>query len=156
MIALEINVDTHGPLFDGVAREEVHRYVNHVTEVLGNEAVERIRAYLPTQYMYLGHNGGDPVHNPVPGNAGYLQASVHMNRMSDEMVIVNDDPVTYGAWIEGVDIMNSIFWRGRVRRGLSPRFPGYHAFRIIGQQLQADSLAIAERELHPYVILMNT
>lgn len=155
MISIEVSLDFSGPVFDGLAHEEVTRYAEHLTGHLGEIAVDRIRAYLPTQYMYLGHNGGDPIHNPVPANAGFLAAMVHTDRMAPDLVVVNDDPVTYGAWIEGVDPKNMWFWKGRVRRGLSPRFPGYHAFRMVAQQLEADSLAIAERDLQPYIDLMN-
>ena len=154
MITFDISVDASGPVFDGMAVEEVHRYRDDLIETLGNEAVGRIRAYLPTQYMYLGHNGGDPVHNPIPPNAGALQASVHSDRESPSTMVVTD-AVTYGAWIEGVDIMNLVYWKGRVRRGLSPRFPGYHTFRIITQELNVEAEAIAERVLVPYIDLMN-
>jgi hypothetical protein len=152
---LEINVDISGAIWRGTAKDDAHRYSLHVGDVLGETGRNHVRTYLPTQYMYLGHNGGDPVHNPVPGNAGWQISNIYTSRIADDMWIIKD-PVAYGAWIEGTDARNAIMWRGRVRRGLSPRFPGYHTFRIIGQQLQRESLAIAERELPPYLRLMNT
>lgn len=154
---MDFSFDIHadGPVFDGRAKEEAHLYGEHLVDRLSQTAVNRIKIYLPAQYMYLGHNGGDPIHNPVPPNAGFLQASIHTDRVSDDIAIVTDDPVTYGAWIEGIDAMNLVPWRGRVRRGLSPRFPGYHTFRIIAQQLDAQCEGIALSMLPPYIDLMN-
>lgn len=152
---LEISVDASGAVFDGRAIEEMYRYTQQVEERIGEEGVTRIRAYLPTQYMYLGHHGGDPVHNPIPVNAGMLQAAIHSERQTPEQVIVTDTPVTYGDWIEGVSALNLVIWRGRLRRGLSGRFPGYHTFRIITQILDAEAGNIAEGELPPYLAMIN-
>lgn len=155
-MSFDVKIDLSGPVADGLAPGIMYRYARHVETVLGDRAVTDIRAYLPTQYMYLGHNGGDPFHNPVPGNAGALQASIHSERARPEEVLVTDDPATYGAWIEGVDALNAVHWPGRVRRGLSPRFPGYHAFRKIAQQLRAEAPSIAEGELPPFILEMNS
>jgi hypothetical protein len=152
---MDLNIDVSGPVFTGAAKAEAHRYVSAVRDHIADRAVRDIRAYLPTQYMYLGHNGGDSFHNPVPANAGFLAASVHSDVVSDEVALVNDDPVTYGAWIEGVDVLNAVMWPGRVRRGLSPRFPGYHAFRLTAQVLQGKAVALAQEVLPPYLQAMN-
>jgi hypothetical protein len=149
------SVSESGPLFDGSAPGIIHRYSEHLAGVIGDRAVTDIRAYLPTQYMYLGHHGGDPKHNPVPSSAGALAASVQAERQTPESVLVRGDRVTYGAWIEGVDALNNVVWAGRVRRGLSPRFPGYHTFRIIAQELNGQAVMIAEDELPPYIGELN-
>lgn len=152
---IRIDFDTSGPLFDGSAVGVIHRYGEHVAEVLGDEGVTRIRAYLPTQYMYLGHNGGDPQHNPVPPDAGALAASVQAERQAPERMVIYGDRVTYGAWIEGTSDLNSVVWPGRIRRGLGGRFPGYHTFRKISQEIDVDATDIATRELPPYIGELN-
>lgn len=154
---MKITFDTSvsGPLFDGTAPAIIKRYTEKVGAVIGDKAVSDIRAYLPTQYMYLGHSGGDPRHNPIPGNAGALQASIVAERASSERVMVYGDRVTYGAWIEGVSDLNAVIWPGRLRRGLPGRFPGYHTFRIIAQELNKEASDIAYREMPPYLAELN-
>lgn len=152
-ISIDGSVDATGPVFDGMAEAEVERYARHLEEVLGDLGVSMIRAYLPTQYMYLGHHGGTPETNPVPDNAGYLAASVHAIDISDAVMIV-DDPVIYGPWIEGVSNGNLIIWPHR-RNPPPRRFPGYHTFRKISESLDAMATPIAFRELPPYLAAMN-
>lgn len=148
-------VSYSGPLFDGRAGPIIHRYAEHLAGVISDRAVTDIRAYLPTQYMYLGHHGGDIRHNPVPPNAGALAASVIAERQSGERYLIRGDRVTYGAWIEGNSVLNSVVWPGRIRRGLSPRFPGYHTFRIIADELNVEVPGIAEVEILPYLGELN-
>jgi hypothetical protein len=152
---IDLTVDAHGVVFDGMAGAIVHDYAMHTENVIADRGVTEIRAYLPTQYMYLGHHGGDPVNNPVPANAGYLASRVHTERQTDNEVLITDTPVTYGPWIEGDSPLNSVVWPGRMRRGLSGRFPGYHAFRTIAQVLDGQALGIAEGELPPYIEALN-
>ena len=152
---ISFQIDMSGPLFDGRASGIIHRYSEHLASVISDRAVTDIRAYLPTQYMYLGHSGGDPQHNPVPANAGALAASILAERQTPERVLVRGDLVTYGAWIEGIDALNQVIWPGRLRRGLSGRFPGYHTFRIITQELNNEALSIAELEIVPYLGELN-
>jgi hypothetical protein len=144
---LSFDVELSGALFDGRAQNIIHRYVEDLSAVLGDQAATRVRAYLPTQYMYLGHHGGDPRDNPIPGNAGALAASVYPDRQTSEWVQVRGDRVSYGAWIEGDSSLNAVVWPGRMRRGLPGRFSGYHTFAIIAQELNAEAELIAEIEL---------
>lgn len=114
--------------------------------------------YLPTQYMYLGHNGGDPVHNPIPADAGYLVSTIHSRRETADSVLVLDGgypQVIYGPWIEGIAPGNFYIWPGRIRRGLSPRFPGYHAFQKVAFDVQAVAADLAEEKLPPYLAALN-
>ena len=150
-----IDVELHGSIPAGIVPEIIHRYKLHLEGVLGDTGVDLIRAYLPTQYMYLGFNGGDPYYNPVPPNAGALVASIHTDRAAaDHQLIVGDDLV-YGPWIEGVAVGNTFIWPGRIQRGLSARFPGYHTFRKITQVLDAAVSDIAYREIQPYIREIN-
>lgn len=152
-VSIDINVDAVGPLFDGLAEAEMERYARHVEDTLGDMGVSMIRAYLPTQYMYLGHHGGTPEFNPVPPNAGELVAAIHTIDVGDS-VMITDDPVTYGPWIEGIDNLNLVVWPHR-RNPPARRFPGYHTFRKIGESLNAMATPIAIRELPPYIAAMN-
>jgi len=153
-MGIRISVDISGPIARGEAPMIMHRYKVHTEEVIAERGVSMIRAYLPTQYMYLGHNGGDPIHNPIPPNAGALAASI-TDVAFDDMRLIRGDLVSYGAWIEGVDALNMVAWPGRVRRGLSPRFEGYHTFRIITQELRSVAGDIAEAELPRYLDELN-
>jgi hypothetical protein len=124
-----------GPLFDGRAAAEVRLYCRETEEFLAEEAARRIQEFLPTQYKYLGHGGGNPKDNPQPSNAGYYEA--HGARVTDSDVI-------YGPWLEGVSERNQAY-----------RFPGYGAFRRASQQLDMESAVIADRKMAPYVAAMN-
>lgn len=152
---LNINVDASGPVFDGLAEAEVERFARHVENTLGEIGVPMIRNYLETQYMYLGHHGGTPRFNPIPANAGALQAAVHAERQVEDSVTITDDPVVYGPWIEGVDSRNLIIWPHH-RNPPPRRFPGYHTFRKINKSLNAMAVPIAYRELPYYIRIMNS
>lgn len=156
---LEFDVSAHGPVFDGSWEDIIRFYQVHLEDHLGDMAVRRIRAYLPTQYMYMGNNGGDPPDNPVPGDAGFLAAHVLWHRETMESVLVTDGgypQMIYGPWIEGIGPGNLYFGaKGRTQRGLSPRFPGYHAFAKTSNELQLEVVDIAERELPPYLAALN-
>lgn len=154
LMEININVDLSGPVIEGLAGAEVERFARHIEGVLGDIGVTMIRTYLPTQYMYLGHHGGTPRFNPVPPNAGALQASIHAEHQVDD-VLITDDPVTYGAWIEGVDSMNLIVWPHH-RNPPPRRFPGYHAFKKINASLNAMATPVANREIQPYIRYMNS
>src|SRR5487761_114841 len=148
-MSFNVAVDISGPISEGMAQIEIEHYCRHIENVLGDDGVSRIRHFLPTQYMYLGHHGGTPHFNPVPPNAGALQAAIHTEHQVQEGILVTDTPVTYGAWIEGIDEMNLIVWP-HYRNPPPRRFPGYHTFRIITQILNGEAEAIALRELPPY------
>jgi hypothetical protein len=153
-MGIEFNVHESGPFFDGRAEAAIHMYKNHLEDYLGRTAVSRIRAYLPTQYMYLGHNGGTPMFNPVPSDAGRLASSVYEERATEDLVRVTEDPVVYGPWIEGVAEGNAIIWPHR-RNPPPRRFPGYFTFRKISQELDTEVEDIATRELQFYIEEMN-
>jgi hypothetical protein len=149
-----ITVDASGPVFDGRADAIGHMAADHIRDVIADIAVTDVRAYLPTQYMYLGHHGGTPEFNPVPPDAGALAASVYSEIQVDNSALIRGDRVTYGPWIEGVSSLNMIVWRHR-RNPPPRRFPGYHTFRIIAQEINARAGVIAQRELPPFIEEMN-
>lgn len=150
-MGIEFHVDIQGPIARGEALGIMHRYKIHLEQTLAERGQRMIRAYLPTQYMYLGNNGGNPRDNPIPPDAGRLQASVVTDFVADDYYLVKTDEVIVGPWIEGIAVGNTFVWPGRIRRGLSPRFPGYHAFRLATQVLNDVAFEVAERELPHYI-----
>jgi|SRR5579859_1756561 len=154
MSFIKIFVDTHGSIPSGRWKVIIDRYKSQVTSRLGDEAVTRIRAYLATQYMYLGNNGGSPQFNPVPIDAGYYQANVRSYRYSPDLALVTDSNVPYGPWLEGISDANWIIWPHR-RNPPPRRFPGYFAFKKVATQLAVDSEAIAQEELPRYIGELN-
>jgi hypothetical protein len=150
-----IDVTLHGSIPAGVAPAIIHRYKVHLEEKLGDLGVNLVRAYLPTQYMYLGQHGGTPRKNPVPPGAGALVASIHTRRDTTDAQLVVGDDLIYGPWIEGVAIGNTFFYPGRVRAGQSARFPGYHTFRKMTQVLDQATPDIAYTEIQPYIREIN-
>lgn len=153
-MGFEITIDAHGSIFDGRAEAIVSRYAHDLQEKLADTGVSWIRAYLPTQYMYLGHNGGNPKDNPIPANAGYYQSVIH-HVDSGDSVLIHDTPCVYGPWLEGVGSKNPVVWPGRLKRGLSGRFDGYHTFKVISQRLDAAATGIAYEMLPKYVEEIN-
>lgn len=154
MVELNIDVNLSGPIVTGMAEEAVDRFAGHVEDTLGDIGVSMIRAYLPTQYKYLGHHGGTPEFNPWPPNAGYLVSQVHKEIAVSDSVIITDGPVIYGPWIEGIAPGNLIVWPHH-RNPPPRRFSGYHAFRKITESLNAMATPIAYRELPTYIRMMN-
>lgn len=156
---LKIEVDASGPVFDGSWEDIMTMYRLRVETELSNRGVRIIREYLPTQYMYLGHNGGDPVNNPVPPNAGYLVSQIHWEIATANSTIVTDGgypAMIYGPWIEGIGPGNMYFgMKGRMERGISPRFPGYHAFARATTILNIEKVSLAEEFLPPYLAALN-
>ena len=152
---VEFHVDISGPISTGVAEQEMYLYARHIENVVGDIAVTAIQFLLPEQYMYLGHHGGTPATNPVPANAGALEAAIHTSRQPDNAVLVTDDPITYGPWIEGIDSKNLIVWPHH-RNPPPRRFPGYHIFRTVtGILNRGQAGVIARRELPPFLTAMN-
>lgn len=147
---IKIIVTEHGSIFDGRFQAVIALYSRHVEDVIGEEAVNRIRHDLPEQYKYLGHNGGTPKFNPVPPDAGFLESQIETHRERPNLVLVTSGNVIYGPWIEGIAIGNMRVWPHK-RNPPPRRFPGYHTFRLVSQELEMESTEIAERELPPYM-----
>jgi hypothetical protein len=154
-MTIYIDVTLRGSIPAGIVPGIIHRYKVHLEGVLGDMSVNLIRACLPTQYMYLGNNGGDPRHNPIPPNAGALVASIHTRRDTQDSELVVGDDLIYGPWIEGVAVGNTFFYPGRVKRGMGGRFPGYHTFRKMTQIVDSATPDIAYTEIQPYIREIN-
>lgn len=156
---IEVDIQASGAVFDGSWEIIMHTYDIALQDNLANLAVKKIRQFLPTQYMYLGHNGGDASDNPIPPNAGYLVSQIHWDRSTADSVVVNDGgypAMIYGPWIEGIGPGNLYFgMKGRFNRGLPPRFPGYHAFARTSNELNLVAEDLASTELQPYLAMLN-
>jgi hypothetical protein len=153
-IKFSYDITAKGPVVEGTTAPIMDAYDRRVTDVLGDLAVQLIKAYLPTQYMYLGMNGGSPRFNPIPANAGTYQSGIHTDRVSDDVNLVHDTPVVYGPWLEGVGSRNPIVWPHH-RNPPPRRFPGYHTFRKMAQVVNVHKYDIAERELQPFIRTLN-
>ena len=158
-MAIVVTVDGSGAVFDGEWEPIMFRYHLYIASALGDRAKRRIREYLPTQYMYLGHNGGDPIDNPPPADAGFLVAHIEYHRETLDSVLVTDGgypAVIYGPWIEGIAPGNMYFGaKGRAKRGLSPRFAGYHTFQKVTYELNGYAEDFANVEFQPYLDMIN-
>jgi hypothetical protein len=142
--------DVSGPLFNGDADRAVRDYCHEVTQHIADEAALRIKLYLPTQYKYLGHSGGPRGRGSVPRpergrgwGPGYYASQVHAEAAPDGYR-VTDSGVIYGPWLEGES-----------ERNMAYRFPGYHAFRKICDEMERDADTIAEEIIPPYLERMN-
>jgi hypothetical protein len=143
-VRISFVVKASGPVFNGAWIGIMNRYKYKITEVIGNEAVNRIRAYLPTQYQYLRNPGSLGWHKTKHFHPGLYTSDIHTDRASVSVNLVHDTRVTYGPWLEGVGSRNA-----------TTRFKGYHTFRIIATELNTEAADIAERELPPYLAELN-
>jgi hypothetical protein len=151
---IKIHVDLHGTIPSGLWSIIMHQYKADVIETIGDEGVHRIRTYLHTQYKYLGNNGGTPLTNPVPPNAGWYATNIRTHLESAEHGVITDSNVPYGPWLEGIAASNWIVWPHR-RNPPARRFPGYFAFRKISAQLDLEAGKIAEQTLPRYLGELN-
>lgn len=128
MIVIEIDVDEHGPVFDGRAEELTDAFlaewVDETARATKNEVSIRLDAVL---------------RNPTP----YYETRIRTENVSQFEANVNDGPNTfiYGPWLEGTGSRNA-----------TTRFKGYHTFRIIGQKMNdGRAEAIGERVLARFI-----
>jgi hypothetical protein len=110
-----------GPVFDGRAEDAARRYCDDVKKKLAQEGVDRVR-----------HRLEEVIRHQVTGRA---VSEVHIDNAVSDLVVTND-PIVYGPWLEGVS-----------QRNHSTRFKGYHTFRLVGDQLERDAEGIAEARL---------
>jgi hypothetical protein len=150
----QVTVTEHGSLFDGRFQATIAVYARHVESEIGEEAVNRIRHDLPEHYKYLGHSGGDARFNPVPPDAGFLESQIETHRERRNLVLVTSGNVIYGPWIEGIALGNYRVWPHK-RNPPPRRFPGYHVFRLVSQELEMECADLAQRELPPYMGAIN-
>lgn len=129
MTSIKVDVDTHGPVFDGRAQAAARAYVAAATEEIASEGKQDVDTRLP-----------QVLRNPT----GYYQAHITNDRVTATSWRIHDDMVIYGPWLEGVGSRNK-----------TTRFKGYFTFRLVGQQLKGKAVAIAERVLPQYLRAMR-
>jgi len=110
-----------GPVFDGRATEALREFHHQCEQKVANVGVNRIQFHLDMVLRY---------------QTGRYRSGVHTDRSTGDMTI-NDARVVYGPWLEGVGSRNSPV----------TRFPGYHTFRIVSQELDRDAGRIADEYL---------
>jgi len=121
-------VTTTGPLFDGRAEAALKKYVKDVEKKVADKAEEKIQQRLPQVIRHY---------------TGRYSSSIHQTS-DDGGTAVTDMPIVYGPWLEGVGSKNR-----------TTRFKGYHTFRIVGQEVDAEAEQIANEDLKKYLEEMN-
>lgn len=141
-----------GPLFDGTAARAMREGAIAVRHKLADEGRQKVHTAFNSMIHVNKHvftstmTEIDTTHVYVwGGDAGKKHYT---------MPVVVDDPATetvvttelstYGPWLEGTGSRNQ-----------TTRFKGYHGFRIAAQELEAESSAIADEALAPYVMRCN-
>lgn len=131
LVSISVEVDTSGPLFNGLAEEAMRAYVKDVPAVVAREGKIMVRERL---------------HQVLKHPTGYYESRVRIYAGGSLGRVIVGDNVIYGAWLEGVGSRNSPV----------TRFKGYRTFREVGQALDHLSGGIAERLLHEkYLRRMN-
>lgn len=141
-IRISFDLKSEGPVFDGTWALIIYRYRWALTNVLGERAVNMIKAYLPTRYEYLRNPAS--LHGTKHFHPGLYESDIHTDRQSVDINLVHDTDVVYGPWLEGVG-----------SRNLTTRFKGYHTFRHIAQQLELQASVIADQVIEIYIKELN-
>lgn len=127
MIEIKVDVDTHGPLFDGRAIEALDAYCREMTEEVARATKNQVSIRLDSV-----------LRNPTP----YYETRIRYDGAGTEYR-VNDGPNTfiYGPWLEGTGSRNA-----------TTRFKGYRTFRIVAGQMNAGrAKVVAERVLRRFI-----
>lgn len=120
MPTLHIEVNKHGPLFDGNARRIINDYCDDAAEGIGDYAVTELKKRF---------------HETFKHPTGYYESRVSSDRPVDGLVVVDDDRVVYGPWLEGTGSRNYPV----------TRFKGYANWRHTKSAVEARARSIAER-----------
>jgi hypothetical protein len=118
-----------GPLFDGRAKDALHRYSEDLKMKLAQDVRDQIISHL---------------HYVIKVDFHIYESFIHTERQLDD-IIVTDTPVVYGPWLEGVGSQDFPV----------TRFRGYHTFRYIANRFQAEVEPLADTHLQPYLREMN-
>jgi hypothetical protein len=121
---LRVDVDTHGPLFDGRAQAAVHAFLDEAKQEVAQQGLADVHQLLDLS-----------IRNPTP----YYETQILTERVGADWV-VHDRGIVYGPWLEGVGSRNK-----------TTRFKGYWSFRRVTTVLRMKAHGIAERVLHRYL-----
>lgn len=110
--------DQRGPIFDTAAtKTAARRMIVDINDAIAVEGVKLVRSRLKTV-----------LRNPT----GFYSSRIAVERRETYRGVW-DQRVAYGGWLEGVDSRNK-----------TTRFKGYRTFRLVKQQLDNQSRAIAQ------------
>lgn len=119
-----VTVRLSGPILDGQAADAVRGFLDDATREVGRVGADDVGLQLIRVLK-----------NPT----GFYESNIRWERAQDDMV-VHDNKVVYGPWLEGVSSRNQ-----------TTRFRGYHTFRLVAQALRRKAPQIAERVLRRYM-----
>ncbi|GAA2360840.1 hypothetical protein Cme02nite_38190 [Catellatospora methionotrophica] len=117
-----VDVDVHGPLFDGRLAAAIRAGAADATW----EIAKTGRGMLGVEYIKT-------FKNPT----GYYESRTVAERVTPELAIIHDSDVVYGPWLEGVGSRNYPV----------TRFKGYHNWRRVTQALAKAAKPIAEQAI---------
>lgn len=126
MHELRVDVDSKGPIFNGLAERAKEDFLREAVweiakEGRGDLGVQFIKVFRePTGYYESRVEAVRPPAGPVP------------------VARIHDNGVIYGFWLEGIGSRNYPV----------TRFRGYHSFRLVAAELQRKAVGIAQRVLH--------
>jgi hypothetical protein len=118
-MAIKIDVDKSGPVFNGSADDIMDAYVSDMTRALGQDLVNMIQ---------------NDLRRVIKDRSGNYERHITTTRASSGATEVTGGNVVYGPWLEGVSSRNK-----------STRFKGYATFRRMTQEYQKRAASEAER-----------
>jgi hypothetical protein len=124
-----IEVNVHGPLFDGRAAFAVDEFLHDAVYNVGSQGLANWQLFLDTS-----------IRHPTP----YYETQVTVQRVATDLVEVHDRGVVYGPWLEGVGSRNR-----------TTRFKGYFSLRRAYQQLHTQIPGLLVYTLRPYLERMR-
>lgn len=129
-MAGEVEVRAEGPLFNGGAPLLVTRFLAEAEVAVAQAAEEAVDRNLAASIRR-------------PSSPPYYQAQINTVRRGLDLV-VNDNMVIYGPWLEGVGSRNA-----------TTRFKGYASFRRARQQTEQQVPILVAPALERFVTAVN-
>lgn len=125
-----VDVDLSGPAFNGLAEHMVGEFLEEAVWEIAKEG----RGDLGVQFIKV-----------FKEPTGYYESQVEAARQPGPVVLIHDNDVIYGPWLEGTGSRNYPV----------TRFRGYRSFEIVAGELQRKAVPIAERHLPRFLARMN-
>lgn len=126
---ITIDIDRHGPLFDGRADHEIDQMLHDARQQVAQQGLANWQQYLDRS-----------IKHPTP----YYETQVNIAEHGDEFLI-NDRDIVYGPWLEGVGSRN--FPR--------TRFKGYASLRKAFALLETQAGMLIARVVARFIEEMN-
>lgn len=123
---IETSVSVHGPLFDGTANTVLHRAIDDCQHQMAKTAEEVWHGYMDASFRE---------------QTGYYQSHVNIAQRGRDLV-VNDQGVIYGFWLEGIGSRN--FPVTRFKGYFAARRATQHAASMVPEECQP----IIDRAVH--------